>query len=121
MDCQSGPNSVGACTNGICAAPFCNASFGDCNLNAVDGCESYLATDVNNCGGCNLRCVFANVSAQCVNATCAIGSCQAGFSNCDNNVANGCETLGSCMAPAPAMEQAAGAFARAAPRARQER
>jgi hypothetical protein len=120
IDCQSGPNSTGACTNGVCAAPACTAGFGNCNGSAADGCESNIATDVNNCGGCNVQCSFANASAQCVNATCGIGSCRAGFSDCDNLAANGCETFGSCMAPAPAMELAAGGFTPAMPRARQQ-
>jgi hypothetical protein len=120
MDCQSGPNGTGSCTFGVCAAPACAAGFGNCNGSAADGCEANIATDVNNCGGCNLQCQFPNASAQCVNATCAIGTCRAGFSDCDNLAANGCETFGSCMAPAPVMEQAAWGFTPATPRARQQ-
>jgi len=49
-----------------------------------------LQTDINNCGSCGLVCGSQNGTAACVSGTCQI-ACNAGFSNCDNNPANGCE------------------------------
>jgi len=87
------PNvATNACTGGGCVVGGCTPGFGDCNGTAADGCELNLrATDVNNCGGCGIRCTFANAGATCALGTCALGACATGFANCDMNPANGCE------------------------------
>jgi hypothetical protein len=36
-------------------------------------------------------CSFANASASCLRGTCFLGTCNAGFGNCDTVAANGCE------------------------------
>ncbi len=41
--------------------------------------------------------MFANASATCSGGACALGACNSGFSNCDGNAANGCETTGACV------------------------
>jgi hypothetical protein len=53
------------------------------------------ATDVNNCGGCGVRCAFANAAATCAAGACVIGACAAGFRNCDGSATNGCEVSAS--------------------------
>src|SRR5205814_3820326 len=56
-------------------------------------CESDTQGDPVNCGGCGKTCgAVQNGSAGCANGTCAVGKCNAGYGNCDNNPANGCET-----------------------------
>ncbi len=86
------PNSAEACNNGACAIGTCDAGFGNCDNQTANGCEINLGTNVGNCGTCGNACNLANASQACSGGACAIGSCDAGFGNCDNQVANGCET-----------------------------
>ena len=82
-----------ACVNGRCAVAACGTGFGDCDGIASNGCETATkASDVNNCGGCGVRCQYANADALCNAGTCARGACDPGFADCDGNPANGCET-----------------------------
>jgi hypothetical protein len=86
------PNGTPACTNGVCAAGMCGEGFADCNRMNADGCETALNSDLLNCGACGIACPTPpNASA----ATCVVGrcgfTCTAGFADCDNNAANGCE------------------------------
>lgn len=81
-----------ACVNGACAVAACGAGFGDCDGVAANGCETVTtASDINNCGGCGLRCQYANAGAQCNAGTCARTGCDLGFADCDGDPANGCE------------------------------
>jgi hypothetical protein len=52
------------CTQGNCFRN-CDPGWGDCNMNPSDGCErEVFGGDVNNCGGCNVRCIQrANATA----------------------------------------------------------
>ena len=51
-----------------------------------------LTSDVNNCGACNHVCALSpNTRATCTNGICQVGSCNAGFADCDGSPANGCE------------------------------
>src|SRR5213075_1430812 len=36
-------------------------------------------------------CALANASESCVAGACTLGTCDAGFANCDGQAANGCE------------------------------
>ena len=83
-------NAVATCQAGVCRAA-CTEGFGDCNALASDGCEVDLRADVMHCGACGTACVTANATAACTSGQCAVGSCQAGFANCDGRAANGCE------------------------------
>ena len=87
------PNvSVNACSASKCVVGACAIGFGDCNGFAADGCETAThGSDVNNCGGCGIRCSYPNAGATCATGTCAIGACAAGFADCDGNPGNGCE------------------------------
>ena len=119
LDCQGAPNSTVACVTGTCTITSCApTAMANCDGNGANGCETNTATDIRNCGGCQLQCVFPNAAAQCVNGFCAIGSCNSGFSNCDNNLGNGCETFGSCLPATSAVALTTGGFSPATPRAR---
>jgi len=85
-------NGVAGCTAGACTLASCNAGFADCDMNPANGCETDLNTALGSCGACGRSCSFANATAVCRSGTCALGACNAGFADCDNNPANGCET-----------------------------
>ncbi len=87
--CPSGPNATPYCSVATCGIT-CAAGFGNCDGNSANGCEAALNT-VANCRGCGVACSFANAGATCAVTGCAIGTCNAGFANCDNNASNGCE------------------------------
>ena len=84
------PNGTPACGGGVCRVTSCNAGYADCNSMAKDGCEVQISGDASNCGACGHVCSSANGAPSCAQGACQI-ACQAGFSNCDGDVANGCE------------------------------
>ena len=68
----------------------CDGIDNDCN-GQVDDLAGVAGGDVNNCGGCNVRCQApANSAAACVNGGCA-WTCAAGTVDLDRDPANGCE------------------------------
>jgi hypothetical protein len=86
-------NGTGACTAGLCTVGSCNPGWGDCDRDPSNGCEAPLNTPAN-CGGCGRACVLPNATSTCMGGptgTCALISCNAGFSNCDREPSNGCE------------------------------
>lgn len=85
------PHATPKCSAGACQVAQCDTGWSDCDGNAANGCETNTGTDVNHCGGCGTVCSPANATAKCSNGTCGIASCNAGFSDCDGNVADGCE------------------------------
>ncbi|MDP3275777.1 MAG: hypothetical protein Q8Q09_11315 [Deltaproteobacteria bacterium] len=85
-------NASGTCASSVCTLGACGTGFGNCDGNAANGCETNLNTNAQYCGACGTRCAFANAAAGCVGGICSIGTCSAGFGNCDGNAANGCET-----------------------------
>lgn len=81
-----------ACSAGSCGSTACTGTFRTCKAGPVDGCETDTASSVANCGTCGKVCgAVANGTPGCAASNCSIGSCNAGFDNCDGNVANGCE------------------------------
>src|SRR5262249_51914160 len=47
-----------------------------------------------NCGGCGMACAgVPHAQAACVNAACQLKQCDMGYTDCDGNAANGCETV----------------------------
>jgi hypothetical protein len=70
----------------------CTGTMDDCNLEAADGCETNLATNVLHCGLCNNECDLSNAVESCEDSACAILSCDANFIDSDGEVDNGCET-----------------------------
>jgi Stigma-specific protein, Stig1 len=87
--CPTPTNGAAFCANGACGIS-CNRGFGDCDGNAMNGCETSLDA-LTNCGGCGVRCNFANARGSCVSSGCALGACNLGFANCDSDGMNGCE------------------------------
>ncbi len=89
--CPAVANAAPRCLASACGLGACNTGFGNCDANAANGCEANTNNDINNCGSCGHRCLFANGAAVCTNGACALGACAAGWANCDGNPANGCE------------------------------
>jgi hypothetical protein len=71
----------------------CAAGFGDCNGDKyTDGCETQIASDVENCGGCGLACSNRHVKASCSSGQCD-GACAPNFADCNGDkLADGCES-----------------------------
>jgi hypothetical protein len=88
--CVARANATNTCQMGACTLT-CNRGFGNCDMMEANGCEVNLTSDTANCGACGNRCNLPNATPACRNGVCAIGSCNAGFADCDGNPANGCE------------------------------
>jgi hypothetical protein len=89
--CMAPANASPGCLGGKCGIGKCNMLWGDCNMNAMDGCETNLSNDVANCGKCGAGCAPANAKPQCLGGQCGILSCNPGFGDCNMKVADGCE------------------------------
>ena len=83
-------------TNGGVEA--CSPGEPDCACDNVDNnCDGQVDEafdkqhDVNNCGSCGNRCIFAQAAATCVAGSCVMGACQDGFKDVDKDPKNGCE------------------------------
>ena len=84
------PNAAGSCAASTCSMGACDGGFGDCNANPADGCEVALG-DVDNCSACGDACSYANGTASCGALGCALSACDAGFGDCNADLADGCE------------------------------
>jgi len=62
----SGVNGTPSCVGGACGIA-CNTGFGNCNMDASDGCEVNLNTSDLHCGACGNACPMG---AACVNGLC---------------------------------------------------
>ena len=67
--CSPGPNAPAACQAGTCYL-VCPPKTGDCDGNAVNGCEQDLLVDPANCGACHKDCGGAG----CVQGSCSCAS-----------------------------------------------
>ena len=62
-------NAQTTCAAGRCAVTACNGTFGDCDANAANGCETDTQTSAAHCGACNRACAFGDF--------CGLGRCVA--------------------------------------------
>jgi hypothetical protein len=87
------PNAVAGCAGGKCTVGMCDPGFADCNNNPSDGCEINTNTNNNDCGTCGTICNLPNTASDvCTAGMCEIGTCAAGWADCNKNPADGCET-----------------------------
>lgn len=84
-------NATALCSTGSCVVDQCAAGWGDCNNQDPDGCEHDVSGDPANCGFCGNVCSFDNASAVCVDSTCQMGACDAGYYNVNGDPSDGCE------------------------------
>ncbi|KAI8471087.1 MAG: hypothetical protein J3K34DRAFT_468555 [Monoraphidium minutum] len=86
-------NAAAACMGGAPAVASCARGFADCDGQAANGCETDVASDPQNCGGCGAVASALNAaSATCDRGVPRPASCSAGFADCDCSTGNGCET-----------------------------
>ncbi|HOX43655.1 MAG TPA: putative metal-binding motif-containing protein [Myxococcota bacterium] len=87
------PHAVGGCQAGVCVLASCLEGFGDCAGGPADGCETELGGDAN-CAACgdDCRAVFPNGTGACMAGACTLATCAAGFEDCNEQEADGCET-----------------------------
>ncbi len=89
--CPARPSATATCASGACGFA-CDAGMADCDGNALNGCESALATSPAHCGTCATVCAaLPNSVATCAGSVCG-STCLAGFGDCDGVPANGCES-----------------------------
>lgn len=97
--CSYANTSNRTCTAGLCTSS-CTGGFGNCSLPAFpgsdNGCESFLASDVANCGACGRACSTSGTSATSCSSGSCNSSCVTGRANCAMPAAptadDGCET-----------------------------
>lgn len=67
------PNAEATCVYGMCNSS-CFSGWGDCNGSPQDGCETHIASDPKNCGGCGIVC--DGIAGQaCVDGQCMVEPC----------------------------------------------
>ncbi len=94
---QCGMRCSGATPNCDALSRTCSSGCGGGQLRCAMSCVD-AQTDVANCGACGRMCSFANGTARCAAGVCMLGTCAAGFANCDGNAGNGCEvSLGTAQ------------------------
>jgi hypothetical protein len=91
--CPDLPYAGEVCLGGVCGLGACDDNYDNCDGLPGNGCEADLLNEVDNCGGCGTVCTdLDNVStAFCQSGDCVITGCEGTHSNCDGQVANGCE------------------------------
>jgi hypothetical protein len=90
--CSALPHATAGCMNAGCVISTCDAGYKDCNAKPADGCEISVDADPKNCGKCGVVCpALPNALPGCTATVCGIGSCVAGFHDCDGMDSNGCE------------------------------
>ena len=111
IDCQlaDGGGASAACCNHVCvdtatSPKNCGACNVDCMASTCCGGKCLdLQNDPGNCGACGKTCVAPNAVPLCNGAVCSVGGCNMGYSDCNSNPVDGCETnlqgdVGNCGA-----------------------
>ena len=75
------------CVPGCADDTRCTPGSRCCGGTCVD-----VSKDGQNCGSCGNACMGNNARASCEAGQCVIGSCLAGWGDCNMNPADGCET-----------------------------
>jgi len=101
--CALGPHATTmSCSTLQCQVETCEAGFADCDNLPANGCEANLQTGAQSCGACGVACTNAHGTTACSAGGC-VPVCADGFTDCDGNPSNGCETntlaaCGQCVA-----------------------
>src|SRR5205814_759681 len=91
--CSNNHIAMPTCAGGACNGA-CDAGCADCNLMAAAGCETPIAVDVANCGGCAEVCSSNHITTpSCGGGGVCNGACDPGYADCNNDeLHDGCET-----------------------------
>ena len=125
-------NGTAACVEGSCVVTECDEGYEDCDQDAANGCEAFLATNPDDCGVCGLACDYINATGICSDGVCRLGDCLETFEDCNDDgkllpgLSDGCEadlasptTCGACdsfcsddggLRPATCDDDGAGGF-----------
>jgi hypothetical protein len=83
---------------GVLMSALCQPQLPACRMSPkylYDGVavlQTNLLTSSTNCGACNSPCTgFSNAAPACNGGTCALGTCNANYGNCNGNNTDGCE------------------------------
>jgi len=93
-DCEPCPQGANRCDGGECkcgSSPPCEAPESCCGSGCFD-----LDSAVNHCGDCETDCteqVAYAAGIVCDEGSCDYAQCNTGFFDCDDDRANGCETI----------------------------
>ncbi|MBN2497801.1 MAG: proprotein convertase P-domain-containing protein [Deltaproteobacteria bacterium] len=79
------------CRQSSCRLGTCEPGWGNCDAESESGCETDISHDPQHCGACRQACDLPNATADCVEGSCSVVSCHAGFGDCDRASYNGCE------------------------------
>lgn len=80
-----------SCTNGACTST-CAEMHADCDGMFKTGCETLIAFNINNCGGCGKVCKPVPNGVQwCFEGSCRIEKCATNFKDCNGDYMDGCE------------------------------
>ncbi|MEM9187558.1 MAG: MopE-related protein [Myxococcota bacterium] len=71
------------------APELCNMFDDDCDGVVDEGVDTM--TDVDNCGGCGLRCAPIHAFGECVAGNCELGACDVSWYDLNNDISDGCE------------------------------
>jgi hypothetical protein len=67
-------NATAGCAAGACTVAACTTGFGNCDGNALNGCEADLRNDRSHCGACGNACTAGNT---CQGGVCSsLASCR---------------------------------------------
>ena len=104
-NCVDGCSVTHPCANGLsccnqsCTDPTSDAqNCGACGMACKGGwlcCSSTCfnpANDAMNCGGCGVGCAVGHGKPACLARSCAVGTCDAGWADCNGVYRDGCET-----------------------------
>jgi hypothetical protein len=89
------PNSTSQCQMmmgmPVCDLVGCDAGWANCDMIAMNGCETNTTTSPMNCGNCGNQCQYGPHSTPiCTNGNCAI-VCDTGYADCNHMAQDGCE------------------------------
>ncbi len=90
-DCDLPNVDQHTCTGGRCEIFSCDPGFRDCDAAAGNGCEIDVLGDPANCGVCDLACQYQHAAALCNQGACEMGPCDTGYTDCNEQTADGCE------------------------------
>jgi hypothetical protein len=86
-------NGTAKCVAGKCLVKTCTPPFQDCAGTGL-GCSTDTSSDGANCGACGSGCsgLFPHATGKCVSSSCVLDKCNTGFTDCNKQESDGCET-----------------------------